>query len=164
MKLEFPNETHKPAYEKLIEQWEKVEKIPTSPYPLFLWNNFEEFLNIIKKNISNSDSPVNSHLFFLCDWGKILWAIEIRHHIDLPDFNEKYWHIWYWIAPEFRKKWYGTKILELWLIEAKKLWILKVMIGCYIDNIWSNKVIEKNWWVFERKTKDWEANRYWVEL
>jgi predicted acetyltransferase len=55
-------------------------------------------------------------------------------------------------------------MLELWLIEAKKLWIQKALLTCDIDNIWSNKVILKNGWVFERVTIDGTVNRYWIEL
>jgi hypothetical protein len=31
LKLEFPNQNHKKSYEILIQEWEKSEKIPTSP-------------------------------------------------------------------------------------------------------------------------------------
>lgn len=55
-------------------------------------------------------------------------------------------------------------MLELWLIEAKELWLNKILITCDIDNIASKKVIEKNWWVFERLTNDWKMNRFWIEL
>ncbi len=164
MKLEFPNKSHKEAYWKLIKRWWEVEKIPTDPSALFRWKDFDEFLKLMKEDVYNSAWWVNAHLFFLCDWDKILWAIQIRHHIDHPNLIEKWWHIWYWIAPEFRKKWYGTEILKLWLIEAKKLWIDKALITCDIDNIWSNKITKKSLWVFERKTKCWKGNRYWIEL
>jgi predicted acetyltransferase len=147
----------------LIKQWGEVESIPTSPWILFEWDNFEEFLRIIEKDIYNSPW-VNAHFFFLSDGKEIVWAIQIRHHINHPNLIEKWWHIWYWIAPKFRRKWYWTKILELWLIEAKKLWIKRVMIWCNPNNIWSNKIIKSNWGIFERVTKCWEGNRYWVEL
>jgi len=55
-------------------------------------------------------------------------------------------------------------MLKLALIEAKKLWLKKVLITCYISNIWSNKTILNNLWIFERITKDWLDNRYWIEL
>ncbi len=164
MKLEFPNEKHKLAYEKLIKRWWKSEKIPTDHSALFRWDNFEEFLGATEKDIYDSERLVNAHLFFLIEQDDILWYIQIRHHINHPNLIEKWWHIWYLISPDFRRKWYGTKILELWLVEAKKLWLDKILITCDLNNIWSNKIIEKNWWVFERKTKDWEKNRYWVEL
>lgn len=164
LKLEFPNQNHKKSYEILIQEWEKSENIPTSPWKLFAWENFEEFLEIIQEDTINNSNWVNSHLFFLIENQEILWAIHIRHHINHPNLIEKWGHIWYGIAPKFRQKWYATKMLELWLIEAKKLWIQKALLTCDIDNIWSNKVILKNGWVFERVTSDGTANRYWIEL
>lgn len=166
LKLEFPGKNHKLVYEKLLKEWWEFEKTPTSPWKLFVWNNFEEFLNIIIKDLTNNENWVNSHLFFLVDdeiKDDIIWAIQIRHHINHPNLVEKWWHIWYWIAPKFRWKWYASIMLKLWLIEAKKLWIKDVLLTCDIKNIPSNKVIQKNWWIFERKTKDWEANRYWIK-
>jgi len=164
MKLEFPQEKHKKAYKELIEEWWKFEKIPTDPTRLFSKDNFNDFLKSIITDKANSELWVNAHLFFLIENNEILWAIQIRHHINHTNLIESGWHIWYWIAPKFRRKWYATKMLELWLIEAKKIWLEKVLITCDSDNIWSKKVIERNWWIFERLTKDWVADRYWIEL
>ena len=157
-------------YDKLIKEWWKAEEIPVSPRVLFKGKDFKQFLEITKNMISNTDKTlVNSSLFLLTDGIEILGAIDIRHHINHPNLIEIWWHMWYWIAPKHRKKWYATKMLELWLIEAKKLWLKRILITCHIDNIWSNKVIIKNWWVFERISskrisKDWYYNRYWFNL
>ncbi len=164
LKLEFPNISHKLEYENLLEDWRSAEDIPTSPWKLFAWESFEEFLEIIQEDITNNSNWVNSHLFFLIENQEILWAIHIRHNINHPNLIEKWGHIWYGIAPKFRQKWYATKMLELALWEAKKLWIHRALITCNIENIWSNKVIQKNGWVFERVTSDGTANRYWIEL
>lgn len=165
LKLEFPNINHKENYEKLIKDWWEIENLEEiSPWRLFSWNNFEDFLENIINDIDNSELWVNAHLFLLVENNKILWAIQIRHHINHQNLIEKWWHIWYWIAPQYRRKWYATKMLELWLIEAKKLWLSKVLITCDIDNIGSKKVILKNWWVFERLTSDWKMNRFWIDL
>ena len=165
MKLETPQEKHKKAYEKIIEEWQKVESIQdTSPFSFSKNFDFENFLKEIKKYLNKDEVNVCTNTFFLIEKSDIIWIIDIRHHINHPILIESGWHIWYWIAPKFRRKWYATKILELWLIEAKKFWLEKVLITCSIDNIWSKKVILKNWWVFERLTKDWKMNRFWVEL
>jgi len=164
LKLEFPSEKHEKMYNLLIKEWWEIEKIPTSPWALFRWNNFKEFLEITKNDVNNNKRWVNWHLFFLTNATEILWAIHIRDHINHPNLIENWWHIWYWISPKYRRKWYATKMLELWLLEAKKLWLKKVLITCYLDNIWSNKTILNNWGVFERITKDWVNNRYWIKL
>ena len=164
MKLEFPNKTHKQMWEKLIKKWWKAETIPVSPSRLFSWKKFNDFLNLVENDTANSETWINAHLFFLVKDREILWAIQVRHSINHPNLIEKWWHIWYWIAPIFRKKGYGTKMLKLWLIEAKKIWLKKVLITCYTDNVWSDKVIKTNSGVFERLTKNWKTNRYWIEL
>jgi len=165
MKLELPNKKHKKSYENLITEWNEFENTnKTSPWNLFNWNNFDEFLNESHNYITNSPTWVNSTLFFLIDNNEIIWAIDIRHNINHPVLNETWWHIWYWIVPKFRKQWYASKMLELWLMEAKNLWIDKVLLICNINNIASNKIIQKNWWIFERKSQDWKMNRYWIKL
>ncbi len=164
LKLEFPSEKHKKQYNKVIKEWGEKESIPTSPMRFFFWDNYKNFLSTIKNDKTNNENWVNSHLFFLIKNNDILWSLQIRHTIEHPNLIEDWWHIWYWIAPKFRKKWYATKMLELWLIEARKLWLKKVLITCDINNIWSRKVIKKNWWIFERLTKDWTKNRYWIQL
>lgn len=162
--LQFPNITHKKAYEKLIKEWWEAEKIPTSPWRLFAWKDFEDFLSIVKNDISNNENWVNSHLYFLVEWDEILWSIQIRHTINHPNLIEKWWHIWYWVAPKHRRKWYATIMLNLALKEAKKILLEKVLVTCDVDNIGSNKTILKNWGVFERIANDWETNRYWIDL
>jgi predicted acetyltransferase len=164
LKLEFPEEKHEQMYNKMIKEWWKFEKIPTSPTSLFNWKNFNDFLKITEQSVWNNQKWVNAHLFFLILNNEILWAIQIRHNINHPNLIEEWWHIWYWIAPKFRKNGYGTKMLSLGLKEAKKIWLKKALITCYINNIWSNKIIQNNWGVFERVTVDWDKNRYWIEV
>jgi len=165
MKLEFPQKKHKIAYEKLINEWGKIEDLSEiSPWALFYWDNFEDFLETINLYKEKSPTSTNSTLFLLIENEEIIWWVDIRNNINHSNLKERWWHIWYWIAPKFRKKWYATKMLKLALVECKKLWLGKVLITCSINNIGSKKVIEKNWWIFERLTIDWTANRYWIDL
>ena len=166
MKLEFPNESHKENYENMIASWWKIENLSEiSPWALFLWKNFEEFLEITNEHKINSKSWVNSDLYFLIDDVKnIVWAIQLRHTLWNTVLKEFWGHIWYWISPEFRKKWYAGKALELLLIKAKEFWLEKILITCEINNIASRKVIEKNWWIFERLSKCGKYNRFWINL
>jgi predicted acetyltransferase len=164
MILQIPSLKHKEMYNELIINWSDAEEIPTSPSRLFYWNNFEVFLKEVTKDFTNSSTWINSSLFFLINNNEIVWAIQIRHSIDHPNLIETWWHIWYWVTPKYRKKLYASKILKLWLIEAKKILLKNILITCDIDNIASKKVIEKNWWIFERLTKDWKMNRYFITL
>lgn len=164
IRLEFPNEKHKNTYETLLKEWWNVEKIPTSPGRLFSWENFYEFLKIVNNDLKNNINWINAHLYFLMKDKEILWWIQIRHTIEHPNLIEEWWHIWYWIAPKYRKNWYATQMLKLVLEKSKEIWLKKVLLTCDLDNIWSNKVIKSNWWVFERKTIKWDKNRYWINI
>jgi len=72
----------------------------------------------------------------------------------------------YYIRPSARNKGYGTKILELALVKAKKLGLQKVLITCDESNIPSKKIIEKNKGQFQDKvTGEGEAKlRYLIDL
>lgn len=164
--LEFPNMFHKQSYLDMIQEWGSFEKIPTSPSRLFAGQYFEDFHIIITGDVINNPNGVNSHLFFFVEDGRILWAIQIRHHINHPNLIEVWGHIWYGIRPSERGKWYATEMLRLGLLEAKKLWLGKVLITCHDDNIASAKVIENNGGVFERFTEKEgkKLRRYWITL
>lgn len=70
--LEFPNFSHKQSYFEMISEWASFETVPTSPGRLFVGENFEEFLSIIQKDITENPNGVNSHLFFLVENERIL--------------------------------------------------------------------------------------------
>lgn len=69
--LEFPNLSHKQSYLEMISEW-KAAEVPTSPGRLFVGENFEDFLVIIQKDITENPNGVNSHLFFLVENERIL--------------------------------------------------------------------------------------------
>lgn len=153
LRLEFPNYTHQKIYENMIQEWRDFEETPTSPGRLFIWNDYTEFLSEIQKDVTDNQRGVNATLYFLFEGEKILWAIQVRHHIEHPNLKETWWHIWYGIRPSERKKWYATMMLKMWLIEAQKLWIKKVLISCEPDNIGSEKVILKNGGIYNATVK-----------
>lgn len=104
--------------------------------------------------------------FWLVDGDKFIGRLSIRHQLNdyLTTFGG---HIGYAIRPSERKKGYGSKALELGLLEAKKLGINKILITCNNTNIGSRKIIEKNGGVFEdERPKEGEApiRRYWIIL
>lgn len=165
LSLEFPNLSHKQSYLDMISEWRSFE-VPTSPGKLFAGETFEEFLAIVTKDVTDNPDGVNSHLFFLVENERILWAIQIRHSIDHPRLIEVGGHIGYGIRPSERGKWYATEMLRQALLEAKKLWLEKVLITCLDYNIASAKVIENNGGVFERYAYRDEVKyrRYWISV
>lgn len=86
---------------------------------------------------------------------------------ELNNFLKKFGgHIGYSIVPSERKKGYGTEILKLLLLEAKKNKLDKVLVTCEENNIASKKIIEKNGGILENKVRqDYEIIcRYWINL
>ncbi len=159
IQLVLPDTSHKEDYLACIQEWGKIEKIPIDPDNFFHWDSYEEFLKYtIKSRIHPEKWRVPATLFFVySDNSKLIWAIDIRHNLDNTFLKEFWWHIWYGVAPKHRRKWYATKMLAKWLEEAKKLWIEKVLVCCYDENIASQKVIEKNGGKFERFGElDWK--------
>jgi predicted acetyltransferase len=96
----------------------------------------------------------------------ILGGIQIRHSIDHPNLREYGGHIGYGIRPSKRRKGYATEMLRLALIEARKIWLDQVMLGCYDDNIGSLRTIEKNGGIFERYTnhEGKKSRVYWIDI
>lgn len=168
--LSFPNISHKKAYEELMNEWKNHEEFHNwhiSPWALFRGDTFEEFLQIAEDDRTDRNQWVPGTLFFVIEWDKILWGIQIRHSIDHPNLREFGGHIGYGIRPSERRKWYASEALKLALIEARELWLTRVMLGCFEDNIGSVRTIEKNGWVFERCTTAYEwknSNIYWITV
>lgn len=148
--LEFPNLSHKHSYLEMIGAWrESGEEI--IPSRIVGWEeDFESFISLLEEETTYNKNGVNSHLFFLVENGRILGAIQIRHHINHPNLIETGGHIGYGIRPSERGKWFGAQMLALALQEAKKIGLEKVLIACYDTNLWSRRVIEKNGGIFER--------------
>lgn len=163
--LEFPNLSHKQSYLEMIGEWREVweEIIPSR---LFSEEPFEIFIETITRDVTDSPTGVNAHLFFLVENARILGSIQIRHHINHPNLIETGGHIGYGIRPSERKKWYGEQMLSLALKEAKKIGLEKVLIACYETNMGSRRVIEKNGWVFERCVLQdgRQKRRYWITI
>ena len=167
LKFIIPNESHKSQWEEIIAEWDDTRKRPR----ILFQPSFEEFINRIGQLSQWDDKEkqvAKSSVFLLIDETveKILGCLWLRHHIDFPIDREYGGHIGYGIRPSARGKWYATEMLQLWLQEAKKLWIDRILITCDDDNIASAKVIEANGGVLEKyMEKDGvKMRRYWINL
>lgn len=105
--------------------------------------------------------------FWLIGGEEFIGQANIRHRLN--DFLLKIGgHIGYAIRPSKRGMGYGTKILELALVEAKKLGIKKALVNCDKDNIGSAKIIERNGGILENESPQGDGKppikRYWMEI
>ncbi len=131
------------------------------------WKNLEEFeqRKITKENeslwiwLKSQQSPITTFCFFIDD--KPVWIVKLMHELEDWSIN-RWWNIWYVILPSARNKWYWTKILELTLEEAKRIWLKKVLLTCKKNSIWSCEIIEKNGWILQ-DIINWKK-RYWIGL
>lgn len=119
-----------------------------------------------EKGIGLPDGYVPATEFWIIEGEKFIGRLSIRHELNdyLTNFGG---HIGYAVRPTERKKGYGTKALELGLIEAKKLGLSKILITCNTTNIGSKKIIEKNGGVFEDerlKEDEGQISRYWIDI
>lgn len=97
----------------------------------------------------------------------LLGASNLRHY--LTEDGLKLWgHIGYGIRPSERKKGYATELLRMTMTEAKKKNIDKVLLGAYIGNIGSWKVMEKCGGKLENIVIEEETGlpvkRYWIDI
>jgi len=106
------------------------------------------------------------HLWFV-DGEKYIGTVLLRHQLN-ENLLQIGGNITYEIRPTERRKGYGTKMLELALIEVKKRGLDKVLITCDEDNIGAKKIIEANGGVqdipFFKEGMRVKKLRYWVNL
>ena len=156
----------------MINEWkydQEINHTDTSPYAIFKndYHDFDNYLNNLELKEAK-DGLVPDSVFFLLDEdrNKILGAVNIRHYLN--DYLLKFGgHIGDGIRPSERKKGYATKMIELALIECKKLGMDKVLITCNKSNIASAKTIIKNGGILENEIKDSDGEiiqRYWINI
>jgi len=167
MKLIKPNFNLKAEYLEMLEDWKKTnEKLV--PFSLkYDTSDFEKFIAMNRDFEINPEEGFvcNSTFWLLNDEGKIVGTSNIRHSLTDKLLIEG-GHIGYGIRPSERRKGYAKKILELSLIEAKKLGIEKALVTCNKDNIGSVKAISKNGGIFrkERMVDGKLSLSFWIEI
>lgn len=156
---------------EMIDEWRKdqiVNNTDRSPWSIFK-NDYHDFDNYLKhlelKTPDNGKVP--DSVFFLLDINRnrLLGAVNIRHYLNEALLKES-GHIGDGIRPTERRKGYATKMIELALIECKKLGIDRVLMTCDKDNIGSAKSIINNGGVLENEVVGSSGKiiqRYWID-
>ena len=93
--------------------------------------------------------------------------VNIRHYLN--DYLRKFGgHIGYGIRPTERRKGYNKIQLYLTLLKAYKLGLDKVMLGCSVDNLGSDKTIKALGGILERceldESDNTMTNVYWINV
>jgi predicted acetyltransferase len=168
-KLITPTTALQIEHTEMLNEWlrtgEKIVPFSLKPYTA----DFNEYIKHLierSKGIGIPEHFVPNSTFWLVNINnKILGTVNIRHR--LTDFLLKEGgHIGYGIRPSERKKGYATKILELALLEAKKLGINKALVTCDSDNIGSKKTILKNNGIYYQTNtvEGKEKLGYWIDI
>ncbi len=146
MKLVKPNNKYETHYHEMMQDWYRTGE-ELVPFPLeYEYSDFEAFVDRLNKAslVPENEGWVCCSTFWLFNEDDVLVGVSnIRH--ELTDrLMQEGGHIGFGIRPGYRRRGYATKILELSLVETKKLGIDKVLVTCDKPNIASGKTILKN--------------------
>lgn len=174
IRLVKPNEKYYQQYKDMMDEW-NMEGSRIAPWALHLkYHTLQYFKEMIERvqeveKGENLEGYAASTTYWLYDEERdiLLGASNLRHYLTKEGL--KTWgHIGYGIRPSERKKGYATQLLKLTLVEAKIKNIDKVLLGAYIGNVGSWKVMEKCNGKFENIIIEDETGlpikRYWIDI
>lgn len=131
----------------------------------------EDFAGFVDRLLHFNANPVGTFVpqspFWITLGDVYVGRLDIRHRLNdnLRLFGG---HIGYDIRPSMRRRGYGTRALQLGLIEARKLHIDRVLVTCSEHNIASRKIIEANGGVLEdlipTRFRPELTCRYWIDV
>ena len=129
----------------------------------------ERCLNMKNEWYAKSINRVPGKTFLLIrkNDNKIVGTINIRWNLSekMLEFGG---HIGYGIRPTERRKGYNKIQLYLTLLKAQKLGLYKVMLGCSVDNLGSDKTIKALGGILERceldESDNTMTNVYWINV
>jgi predicted acetyltransferase len=170
MELVLPSVKYKESYLGALEEAKTdpgnlISKLQ-EPKENETFENFVEHFYDEMKGVNLPEGYVPATMFWLIDNDEFIGRIQIRH--KEPD-SIRSGHIGYYVRPSKRKMGYGKKMLEMALLEAKKIGFEKVLLTCNDDNIGSIRIIESNEGVLENiingeKEGERKKRRYWIKL
>lgn len=168
MQLVLPSLEYKDQYLQALNEVEEETNDTHLDRP-GMGQSFEEFVQLSNdhaKGVNLPEGYVPATTFWLIDNNEFIGRVQIRHALT-EHLVKRGGHIGYYIRPSKRKMGYGKKILELALLEAKKLGLSKVLITCDDNNIGSQKIIEANGGILENVidfVQDGpKTRRYWID-
>ncbi len=164
----------RPKDENAFWQARKEAQADPSNWPYFLLfeegMQYTEYLEILQRYRKGENLPrghVAATMLFAFLDDVIVGRSSIRH--ELNDFLLNYGgNIGYGVFPPYRRKGYGTQILQESLAYCKKLYLKKILITCDDDNEASIRLVEKHSAKLENKIQtnqsDSLTRRYWLDL
>lgn len=170
MKLIRPCDEYKDQFLQMVEAFAEEG---TTGFWLYYGGepfSYEKFIDIDGRCAVGGDLPsgkVQATTYWLVDGETLVGHTNIRHELN-EALLQKNGNIGYHIAPDQRRKGYGSKILSLALDKCREFGLEKALVTCDEDNVGSAKVIEKNGGVLENTIQiegdDFRTKRYWITL
>ncbi len=169
LRLIEPQLDFEKEHDEMLKDWRQTgEKLV--PYVIQFdstdYKKFIDQLNGFKKGVGIPDTFVPNSTYYLTDnKNRILGVVNIRHRLT-DNLLIEGGHIGYGIRPSERRKGYATRILDLALVEAKKLGINRALVTCDKENIGSAKTILKNGGKFDQENlyEGRIVQRYWIDI
>lgn len=173
MELIVPSIKYRESFISAVKEYQENDQAGRRDiYELQVEELEKDFSSYIDKVVSESkglnlkEGYIPQSTFWLVDNGEFIGRVSIRH--KLTDHLLKIGgHIGYDIRPSKRRMGYGSKILELGLMEAKKLGIEKALITCDVTNTGSRKIIEAKGGVLDTQKLDHNSEnklRFWIDV
>ena len=169
VRLVKPQPELEEEYLSFYQEWKKSGE---NMIPWVISKDPNDFQGMLKelsnqeKGIGVKEGWVSDSTFWLVDHHhRVLGAANIRHHLTEHLYHAG-GHIGYGIRPSARLRGYATKLLELSLIEAKKLGINDVLVVCDAGNVGSERTIIKNGGKPDTDYIEEDGNvvkRYWIK-
>lgn len=149
----------------IMEEWASSgEKIMPTAIAINDYHDFDYYMNhLCREKEINGIVPETTFFCLDLDRNIFVGAVTVRHYLTERLLNAGL--IGDGIRPSERRKGYGSAMVGLALLEAKKLGINKVLMCCDKRNIASAKTIMNNGGVLENEV---EVNgiikqRYWID-
>jgi len=167
MRLIKPTIDLKTDYQNMVEEWKQTDDRLT-PFSL-AWDtsDFQKFIewNEYLEHTPEEGFVCHSTFWLVDEDSRILGTTNVRHYLN-DRLLIRGGHIGYGIRPSERRNGYSVKILELSLLEAKKLGIDRALLTCYKDNLASKKAIERNGGKLRREevVDEIPLLSYWIEI
>jgi predicted acetyltransferase len=109
-----------------------------------------------------------THRWLMEGTSAVIGVARLRHNIDTPFLAKEAGHIGYDVAPSWRGRGYGHRVLQAALGEAQALGMCRVLLFADEDNQPSRKTIERQGGRLESITfsEHWQQRlcRYWIEV
>lgn len=151
----------------MMEEWYATgEKIIPYAIRRLDYREFDKYMNSLEIQ-GDSEGLVPDSTFFCLDEERDIFvgAVNIRHYLN-DSLLLNGGHIGDGVRPSERRKGIATEMINLALIECKKIGIDKVLMVCDKDNIGSAKSIQKNGGILENEVlvDGVVEQRYWISI